>query len=329
MTNRERVVNTLSFKSVDRLPMIEWAPWWDKTLNRWLGEGLSPGAELLKYWKLDDHRQFWTGSGGMEMQRIDGLDIYIREDADYERLLPYLYPEDAVLDNWREDVLREIKPAHDAGEFPVWLTLDGFFWWPRILWGIEPHLYSFYDHPALYHRICGDLADFHLRVIEDFCSVLTPDFMSFGEDMSYNHGPMLSEALFNEFLKPYYERVVPTLRERGIKVIVDTDGNVMPMIPWLLGCGVDGILPLERQSGVDAAALREKFPELIMIGAFDKTAMHKGEEAMRREFERLAPVMKTGGFIPSVDHQTPPDVSLENYGIYRRLLEEYCSKYHL
>jgi hypothetical protein len=44
---------------------------------------------------------------------------------------------------------------------------------------------------------------------------------------------------------------------------------------------------------------------------------------MRAEFERLKPLMKTGGFIPSVDHQTPPAVSLEEYRLYLRLLREY------
>ena len=42
------------------------------------------------------------------------------------------------------------------------------------------------------------------------------------------------------------------------------------------------------------------------------------------EFERLMPLIKTGGLIPSVDHQTPPGVSLEQYRIYRRLLDEYA-----
>jgi uroporphyrinogen-III decarboxylase len=69
--------------------------------------------------------------------------------------------------------------------------------------------------------------------------------------------------------------------------------------------------------------MREQFPKLRMIGHFDKMVMPKGEEAMRSEFERLLPLMKTGGFIPSVDHQTPPGVSLAQYRIYRRLLDEY------
>ena len=52
--------------------------------------------------------------------------------------------------------------------------------------------------------------------------------------------------------------------------------------------------------------------------------MSKGEKEMRQEFERLLPAMKSGGYIPSVDHQTPPGVSLADYRIYLKLLEEYC-----
>ena len=40
MTNRERFLATMSFQPVDRLPMLEWATWWDKTVDRWKGEGL-------------------------------------------------------------------------------------------------------------------------------------------------------------------------------------------------------------------------------------------------------------------------------------------------
>ena len=49
--------------------------------------------------------------------------------------------------------------------------------------------------------------------------------------------------------------------------------------------------------------------------------MKHGEEAMRAEFERILPAIKSGRYIPSVDHQTPPDVSVENYRVYVRLLK--------
>ena len=34
--------------------------------------------------------------------------------------------------------------------------------------------------------------------------------------------------------------------------------------------------------------------------------------------------MKTGGFIPSVDHQTPPDCPLTRYRAYVSMLKEYA-----
>jgi hypothetical protein len=36
--------------------------------------------------------------------------------------------------------------------------------------------------------------------------------------------------------------------------------------------------------------------------------------------------MQRGKVIVSVDHQTPPDVSIENYKEYVKLLFEYCEK---
>ena len=43
------------------------------------------------------------------------------------------------------------------------------------------------------HRINSDLADWILLVTEQVCSICTPDFMTFAEDMSYNNGSMLSK----------------------------------------------------------------------------------------------------------------------------------------
>jgi len=97
-------------------------------------------------------------------------------------------------------------------------------------------------------------------------------------------------------------------------MIVDTD--VTLLAPWLLDVGVDGVLPWERQAGVDGMQLRRSFPRLRMVGHYDKLVMNRGEAAIRAEFDRLRPLM-------SVDHQTPPGVSLEQYRMYVRALADY------
>jgi hypothetical protein len=207
----------------------------------------------------------------------------------------------------------------------LWFTVDGFFWFARSLLGIERHLLAFYDQPGLLHRMNEDLTEWTLRAIDEVCTICTPDFMTFGEDLSYNHGPMLSAAFFDEFMAPYYQQIVPALHRRGILAIVDSDGDVSVPAYWFERVGLDGILPLERQAGVDLGRLRADHPRMRFIGHFDKMTMDQGEARMRQEFERLLPVAAQGGFIVSCDHQTPPGVSYADYQVYLRLFREYAA----
>jgi hypothetical protein len=325
MNHIERFNRVMAFEPVDRLPAIEWAGYWDQTLARWQTEGLpaewgGDAAKIREGLGLDPYRQFWIGPWGSDPgQELTAKHIPVRSAADYEALLPLFYPNPPFNAEW----LKPVAEKNRAGEIVVWLSLTGFFWWPRTLFGIEGHLLAFYDHPELMHRMNEDLLAFNLRAIEAACKIVRPSFMTIAEDMSYNHGPMLSKECFDEFLAPYYRRLIPVLKEHGILPLVDTDGMVEPMIPWLEEVGIEGCLPLERMAGVDVARIRKNHPRWRMIGAFDKTVMHRGEAAVRAEFERLRPVMQSGGFIPSVDHQTPPAVGLEQYKRYVAVLGEY------
>lgn len=330
MTSAKRFRRCLGgdLSGLDRLPMIEWASWWHLTLDRWAEEGLKRDLDEKQRFEqlgLDVHRQCWfrhKAPGCPEPQRQGGG--IIENEEDYERVRPFLYPEQEPARVQR--VFEAWKAEHDAGQSILWYSMDGGFWFPRTLFGIQGHLYSFYDEPELLSRILDDLAAYQLKVLKRIYAVCTPEFMTFAEDMSYNKGPMLSKKLFDRFLLPYYQKLIPFIRERGTRVLVDSDGDISEMVPWLLSAGIEGALPLEYQAGVDVAALRRDYPEFIMVGGYNKRIMKDGEEAMRREFERLLPVMRKGRFVPSVDHQTPPDVPLENYKIYIRLLQEYARK---
>jgi len=325
MNHVERFRAVMAGLPVDRLPMIEWAGWWDKTIDRWHGEGLptelTDAVDIRSYFGLDPYRQFWVGAVGEPAPHQKALVGHVASTDDYLALRPALYGQAQAAGEW----LRPWSAAQAAGELVVWLTLDGFFWFPRQLMGIERHLYAFYDAPELMHRINADLCEYNLSVVAGAAAACRPTFVTLAEDMSYNHGPMISPELFEEFLAPYYRRLVPALHELGAAVIVDSDGDVTALAPWLLAVGVDGVLPLERQAGVDGMALREAHPRLCMIGHFDKMTMPRGRGAMRAEFERLLPLMRSGRFVPSVDHQTPPGVSLAQYRQYVELLRRYAA----
>ena len=327
MNTRERFHAVTAFEPFDRLPLLEWAGWWNKTIDRWHGEGLP--AELTdryaicRHFGLEVYKQDWFAVSGPDCPKpaSHGSGI-IESDTDYERILPHLYPSQPVDgEKWRA-----LADEQRRGDVVLWFTVDGFFWYARRLLGIERHLYAFYDQPELIHRVNSDLADWIVIVTEQVCSVCTPDFMTFAEDMSYNYGSMLSKDLFDEFMRPYYDRVIPPLRKHGVIPIIDSDGDVTVPAHWFADAGLEGILPLERQAGVDIGRLRQDHPRMKFIGHFDKMTMDKGEAAMREEFERLLPTAARGGFLPSCDHQTPPGVSYDDYRLYLDLFREYAEQ---
>ena len=328
MNASERFARLLAGKSIDRLPVIEWAPWWDLTVKEWRREGLPEECagyeELQRYFSLDRCLQTSVSprTDATPEPAGFGSGIMATEDDYYDRVRPTLYPDPARLLT-DEKYAALVREGGDALHF---FTVPGFFWFPRELFGIEAHLYSFYDEPELLKAICDDYADWLERVFAAVFARFRFDFMSFAEDMSYNNGPMIGKAQFDEFLAPFYRRVIPLIHSYGVPVFIDSDGDITRAVDWYASVGADGMFPLEKQAGTDVSVYIDKQPALAYLGHFDKMCMHRGEEAMRAEFERLLPSVLRGKVIPSVDHQTPPDVTMENYRIYVRLLKEYAGR---
>jgi hypothetical protein len=313
MNVRERFRAVMDFQPVDRLPMTESYWWWDKTQNRWYDEGLprhlKTHGEIAQYFGLDLHRIFWLAPQA-QIKGVEEYDSLFRPAMDNHQL------DRAEMEQYARE--------QQEGKAFLWCQLDGFFWFPRKIMGIERHLLAFYDEPELMHKMNRDILAFNLRTLERMGEFSRPDLFSIAEDMSYNHGPMLSQAMFDEFIAPYYRQLVPAMKKLGSTVVVDSDGDITDLIPWLDAVGVEGLTPLERMAGTDINRIRGEWPKWRMLGAFDKTTMHRGEAVMRKEFERILPVMKSGGYLPSCDHQTPPEVSLNDYRLYVKLLGEYC-----
>ena len=150
------------------------------------------------------------------------------------------------------------------------------------------------------------------RVVKD----IRVDWAMFWEDMAFKTGPLISPSMVRKFMMPHYKKVTDILRSNGVDVIIaNSDGNVNELIPLWLECGINACWPLECAAGNDAVALRKKYgKDLILAGCIDKRALLKGKDAIREEVMSKVPfLLETGGYLPSVDHMVPPDVTLENY----------------
>jgi uroporphyrinogen decarboxylase len=99
--------------------------------------------------------------------------------------------------------------------------------------------------------------------------------------------------------------------------VIDTDGNPEPVLPLMMEAGVDAIWPMERAAEQDPLRLRKKFGRSLRLwGGVDKRELAKGPAAIDAHLRTLRPLLEEGGFIPTVDHTVPPDVSWASFQHY-------------
>jgi uroporphyrinogen-III decarboxylase len=184
--------------------------------------------------------------------------------------------------------------------------------------GTENLSYAWYDQPGLVNDMMESRADFLIESARSILEQTTLDYMCLNEDFAMKSGPLLSPATFKEFIFPRLKRVIEFYKSHGVRyVCIDTDGNPEPLIPLMLDAGVDAIWPLERSADQDPLRLRKKYGRSLRLwGAVDKRVLAQGPEAIDAHLRTFIPLIEEGGFIPTVDHTVPPDVSWPNFQHY-------------
>ena len=79
MNHVERFRAVMAFQPVDRLPIWEWAMWWDETIARWRGEGhLRLDEDYRDHFDLDTRQAGWLNS----VADVEFKNVTLEEDED-------------------------------------------------------------------------------------------------------------------------------------------------------------------------------------------------------------------------------------------------------
>jgi uroporphyrinogen decarboxylase len=250
----------------------------------------------------------------------------VKTRADFHALLPRLDPShpQRLCADWAQTCT-----AYARRDFPVGLTICGAYGHPRNLLGVEGLSEAYYDQPALLREILEHWTDFYCRLAERVWQGVQFDFVLIWEDMAYKNGPLISPRMVREFMLPYYRRFIEHVRGLGCRIIiVDSDGDVRLLAPLFLSAGVNAMLPFEVQAGMDVREFRRQYGrDLALIGGLDKRCLAESPAAVEDELRgRMLPLLRSGGYIPALDHTVPPNVSLDQFHAYldliRRIGEE-------
>ena len=165
-----------------------------------------------------------------------------------------------------------------------------------------------HKNPRFIKEVHEVIAEFTAECYKSYMEVDAEVFVESG-DLAYHTGPMMSPKKFNELLLPAYKIITDAVHERGGKIVLHTDGQITPLLDFIIDCGFDGLHSLEPTANVDLALVKKKVGEkLCLLGNID--VAHVLTYGTKQEvYDAVKYAIKTagtsGGFIVSAANMHP------------------------
>jgi uroporphyrinogen decarboxylase len=250
------------------------------------------------------------------------LDFQVKDRNDFELIKKRYNPKDPKRypTNW-SDIVEYYKER----DVPLCLVPNGsvgFYGMARRWMGTIGLSKAFFTKPNFVHDIMDFIADFIIEATHRALHDIQPDYFNFYEDFAYKGGPHISPRIFKEFMFPRYKMVIDFLRKHNVNIIwLDSDGNFEVLIPLLIEAGITCIWPLEIASEMDPLKIRKMYGhDLAFSGGIDKREIEKNKKDIKSEVVRkVTQLISDGGYIPTLDHSFPPNISYKNFLYYMNM----------
>ena len=135
-----------------------------------------------------------------------------------------------------------------------------------------------------------------------------------GGDFASNQGPFYSPAFFRQAMLPRIKAVTDAIHELGCYHLYASDGDLWPVADDLFGtAGMDGFFEIDGRAGMDLRRLRERFPDLTLLGGgISSYILHLGtrDEVVTETRAAMEAAAELGSILVGCSNQivagTPP-----------------------
>ncbi len=191
----------------------------------------------------------------------------------------------------------------------------------QFLYRIDNFMMLLAGDPKRAHEFLDRLVEIHLANLERFLGAVgdSIDVILFGDDLGMQGGPQISTAMYEEFFKPRHARMFRRAKELAdVKVMLHCCGGVRPLLPHLIGAGMDAINPVQIScNGMDAQGLKNDFGDQMTFwggGCDTHHVLPLGTPSEIREHvrEQISIFKPGGGFVFQQVHNVLADVPPEN-----------------
>ena len=180
--------------------------------------------------------------------------------------------------------------------------------------GMENVLMGMAGNPRFVHALLDRITEFNLKVIEHACSY-DVDGMSFGDDWGQQRGMLMGPRLWREFLKPRLRQMYAAVRARGKRVLIHCCGKVDEIFPDLIEIGLDVFNPFQPEV-MDVYEMKRQYGDrLTFFGGIStqRTLPYGTVQETKDEVRRLIDkIGRNGGYIAAPAHAIPGDAKPEN-----------------
>ena len=149
------------------------------------------------------------------------------------------------------------------------------------------------------------------------------------DDIAYDKGLMFSKVFLEQQWLPRIQRSIEPLKEKGIKVILHSRGNITGILDSLINFGIDGIHPIDPLCGMDIGILKKTYvKDLLLFGNIDISG-YDAEQSIEQKIKRCikSASFDGGHFIGSVKG-IGKSLNLQEVFVYFTSLKEYGKYNH-
>ena len=116
-----------------------------------------------------------------------------------------------------------------------------------------------------------------------------PKVLQGGGDLAGARGPMYSPESFRSVVLPAYKLAMKQLNAMGVHYAFRSDGNIWPLADMLfVEAACPGYGEADLDAGMTTAALRERYPELVIWGNVSSAALfHAAPEQVKAQSRRI------------------------------------------
>ena len=186
------------------------------------------------------------------------------------------------------------------------------------LFGMEEYFVKMRTNPRVVHAVTDKVCGFYYEANEAFFAAAEGllDGYFFGNDFGTQRDLMISPALFDEFVLPWFKRLTDQARRRGFQVILHSCGSVHRVIPRLIEAGVDALHPLQAMArNMDAGTLARDFKgRIAFLGGVDTQRIlnHGSPDEVRAEVRRVKSLLGPDLVVSPSHEALLPDVPPRN-----------------